>query len=701
MLARVAHELGGRVEAERLGIEHRGGEDVGVAAFHPARGVDEEGEARRVALGKAVFAETLDLAEAALGEVAAVTLGRHALDHFVLEGLDRADAAERRHRAPEPVCFRGREAGDDGDLHRLLLEKRHAERFLQDRLELRRRIDDFLEPLPAPQIGMHHVALDRARPHDRDLDHEIVEFLGLEARQHRHLRPALDLEHADRVGALDHGVDLRLLRRDGRERQPLAVMPLEEIEALRQRRQHAEREHVDLEQAERVEIVLVPFDGGALLHRRIHDGSDLVKPVAGDDEAAAVLGEMARKAGQFARHLERELERRIGGIEPGGARGLLADRRRAVAPGGPVQRRDHVVGEAEDFCRLADRRARAVGGHCGGEPRPLAPIAPIDVLDDLLASLVLEIDVDVRRLVALGRDEALEQKIEARGIDLGDSETEADRRIRRRAAALAQDSARAGEAHDVVHGEKIGRVVERGDEGELVLQRLARLLGNALGIARLGALEGEGFERGLGARKALAQLFGVAVRQLVEAEGEAVEEADRLLDRLRGLGEQPRHFARAFQMALGVGLSQAAGGLERRLLADAGDDVGERAPLGRMHQRVVGRNQRRAELFRQRRPPGQRPAHVLAVSQARADPQAPPEGFAQAAQDLALASRRAATPPPPLWGRDGVGGRAALGKLGLITLLLRGPCDPPPLPHKGGGDEWTAAPRPAAPRHAP
>ena len=140
--------------------------------------------------------------------------------------------------------------------------------------------------------------------------------------------------------------------------------------------------------------------------------------------------------------------------------------------------------------------------------------------------------------------------------------------------------------------------------------------------------------------------------QLVEAEGEAVEEADRLLDRRRRLGEQPRHFARGFQMALGIGLGQAAGGFERRLLADAGEDVGERAPLGRMHQRVVGRDERRAELFRQRRPPGQRPAHVLAVNEARADPQALAEGFVEAGEERVL--------PPPLWGRVGEGGRAML-----------------------------------------
>jgi hypothetical protein len=44
---------------------------------------------------------------------------------------------------------------------------------------------------------MHHAALDRPGAHDRDLDHEVVEFARLQARQHRHLGAALDLEDAD------------------------------------------------------------------------------------------------------------------------------------------------------------------------------------------------------------------------------------------------------------------------------------------------------------------------------------------------------------------------------------------------------------------------------------------------------------------------------------------------------------------------
>ena len=64
---------------------------------------------------------------------------------------------------------------------------------------------------------MNHAALDRPGPHDRDLDHQVVELLGLQPRQHRHLGPTLDLEDADRVGMLDHVVGGGVFGGDGRE----------------------------------------------------------------------------------------------------------------------------------------------------------------------------------------------------------------------------------------------------------------------------------------------------------------------------------------------------------------------------------------------------------------------------------------------------------------------------------------------------
>ena len=55
------------------------------------------------------------------------------------------------------------------------------------------------------------------------------------------------------------------------------------------RREHARAQHVDLEQAQRVEIVLVPLDDRAVGHRRILDGHQLIQAAARDDEAAHVL----------------------------------------------------------------------------------------------------------------------------------------------------------------------------------------------------------------------------------------------------------------------------------------------------------------------------------------------------------------------------------------------------------------------------
>ena len=54
-------------------------------------------------------------------------------------------------------------------------------------------------------------------------------------------------------------------------------------------------------------------------------------------------------------------------------------------------------------------------------------------------SIMLEIDVDIGGLVALGRDEAREEQIELHRIDRGHAEDEAYDRVRCRSSALAQD----------------------------------------------------------------------------------------------------------------------------------------------------------------------------------------------------------------------------------------------------------------------
>ena len=212
---------------------------------------------------------------------------------------------------------------------------------------------------------------------------------------------------------------------------------------------------------------------------------------------------------------------------------------------------------------------------------------------------MLEIDVDVGRFTPLRRDEALEQQVGAVGIDLGDAEAETDRGIGRRAAALAEDFLRTGVADDVVDGEEVGRVGELRDQRQLVLDCRAHFFGQALRIALRRAFVGQMRQRRLRVRKAVDGLVGIFVAQFVEREGKLLAQMQRFLDRLRRVAEQPRHFFAGFEEALGIGGKAPAGAIDDQLLADAGDDVGERAAVGMVIMHVVDGDQRHARLARQ------------------------------------------------------------------------------------------------------
>jgi hypothetical protein len=75
----------------------------------------------------------------------------------------------------------------------------------------------------------------------------------------------------------------------------------------------------------------------------------------------------------------------------------------------------HARSDAQRAAGVAQRAARAPADDGGGQRGAFAAVFGVDVLDDLFAPLVLEVDVDVGRLVALAGDEALEQHAHARG----------------------------------------------------------------------------------------------------------------------------------------------------------------------------------------------------------------------------------------------------------------------------------------------
>ena len=98
---------------------------------------------------------------------------------------------------------------------------------------------------------MHHAALDRPRPHDGHLYHQVVILARPQPGQHAHLRARLDLEHADGVGVADHVVGRIVAWWDVLQPQRRAATLAGQLQRAAQRRQHAQRQHVDLQQQAR------------------------------------------------------------------------------------------------------------------------------------------------------------------------------------------------------------------------------------------------------------------------------------------------------------------------------------------------------------------------------------------------------------------------------------------------------------------
>ncbi len=97
VLPGVADQLGRGVEAHRLAVQQRGGEGGRVVVLQPGRHVDQQGEAGRVRLGKAVVAEAADLREHRLGILRRKAAGPHARRSACWRNcVDHARAGARR-----------------------------------------------------------------------------------------------------------------------------------------------------------------------------------------------------------------------------------------------------------------------------------------------------------------------------------------------------------------------------------------------------------------------------------------------------------------------------------------------------------------------------------------------------------------------------------------------------------------------------
>ena len=211
----------------------------------------------------------------------------------------------------------------------------------------------------------------------------------------------------------------------------------DKYQTLPNRRQHPKRQTIDLQNPQRIDVVFVPFDKGPSRHGPVSDGYHLAKRASGDDESTDVLREVAGKTDELTHQPGEHAHRAIVRIQPHLVQHLVANG--LFLP--PLvllgQRGDAVKRQAECLTDVAYRRARTIGNDLGDDTGVRSSVFAVDVLEHFLAAFVLEVHVDIGRLVSFGADEPLEQQVHPARVDGGDAQAVADGRIRRTASTLA------------------------------------------------------------------------------------------------------------------------------------------------------------------------------------------------------------------------------------------------------------------------
>ena len=126
--------------------------------------------------------------------------------------------------------------------------------------------------------------------------------------------------------------------------------------------------------------------------------------------------------------------------------------------------------ERERLADFARGAAAAIGDDVRRHRRAVFAVFLVDVLDDALAAIAArQIEIDVRPLAALLRQEPLEQQIHADRIDRGDAEAVADGAVGRRAAPLHEDVLLPAEIDDVPDDQEVAGEIELLDQIQLAL----------------------------------------------------------------------------------------------------------------------------------------------------------------------------------------------------------------------------------------
>ena len=256
--------------------------------------------------------------------------------------------------------------------------------------------------VPPPDERRDHVGLQRPRAEERDGRDDVLEVALLQPRGQVALPRALELEQPDGARRADELVHLGVVARELPGADALAGARLDAAHRLGDGRVHLEREDVHLDEAQRLDVVLVELGHHDALGRPLQRHA-VGERVAREDEPAQVRAEVGGEPREPLGDVDqaavvRLLELVVG--ELGALGEHLPELGRAAPRHAPGEAVDLLRREPERAADDAHRRRRAHGVDGGHHGDPVVAEALVDVLDDLVAARRAEVDVHVRHLAA-------------------------------------------------------------------------------------------------------------------------------------------------------------------------------------------------------------------------------------------------------------------------------------------------------------
>ena len=168
--------------------------------------------------GEGVSAERFQLLEGLAGDGGAHSACLRSRQKASAESLQLFAGALVAQRPPQQFSLAGCKAGKVAcHFEHLFLKENHAQRLAQSRFEQRVQVCHRLTLFAPPQIGVHHVCLQRPGPNQCHLHGQVGEGARLEARNQRGLRAAFHLEDPDGLGAAEHIEHGRVIESERRQ----------------------------------------------------------------------------------------------------------------------------------------------------------------------------------------------------------------------------------------------------------------------------------------------------------------------------------------------------------------------------------------------------------------------------------------------------------------------------------------------------